>query len=139
MKRPAPRRSANTAGFTLLEVLVALAIFATVAAVVLTAAGRSLNNAARLEQITFADWIADNRITELQLADPIPAEGSETLELEFANRRWQVLSEVEATSEPLMRRVTVWVAEAQPRGGNRNANLRDRSISSLTGFIEVRQ
>ncbi|MDI9750563.1 prepilin-type N-terminal cleavage/methylation domain-containing protein, partial [Stutzerimonas stutzeri] len=36
-------------GFTLLEVLVALAIFASVSAVVLTAAGRSLSNAGRLE------------------------------------------------------------------------------------------
>ena len=36
-------------GFTLLEVLVALAIFATVAAVVLTAAGRSLSNAGRIK------------------------------------------------------------------------------------------
>ena len=50
-------------GFTLLEVLVALAIFAIVAAVVLTAAGRSLNNAARLEALTLAGWIADNRLT----------------------------------------------------------------------------
>ncbi|WP_313210910.1 type II secretion system minor pseudopilin GspI, partial [Stutzerimonas nitrititolerans] len=45
-------------GFTLLEVLVALAIFAIVAAVVLTAAGRSLNNAARLEALTLAGCIA---------------------------------------------------------------------------------
>ncbi len=48
-------------GFTLLEVLVALAIFAIVAAVVLTAAGRSVNNAGRLETLTLAGWIADNR------------------------------------------------------------------------------
>ncbi|WP_313285932.1 type II secretion system minor pseudopilin GspI, partial [Stutzerimonas kunmingensis] len=54
-------------GFTLLEVLVALAIFASVSAVVLTAAGRSLTNAGRLEELTLAGWIADNRISELQL------------------------------------------------------------------------
>ena len=45
-------------GFTLLEVLVALAIFATVAAAVLTASVRSLQNAARLEDKTLAGWIA---------------------------------------------------------------------------------
>ena len=41
-------RPARPAGFTLLEVLVALAIFAIVAAVVLTAAARSVRNAGRL-------------------------------------------------------------------------------------------
>ena len=45
-------------GFTLLEVLVALAIFASVAAAVLTASARSLQNAARLEDKTLAGWIA---------------------------------------------------------------------------------
>jgi len=58
--------------FTLLEVLVALAIFATVAAVVLVAAGRSLHNAARLEEKTLAGWIADNYVAELQLRRPVP-------------------------------------------------------------------
>ena len=55
-------------GFTLLEVLVALAIFALVAASVLSATARSLQTASRLEEKTLAMWIADNRLTELQLS-----------------------------------------------------------------------
>ena len=53
-------------GFTLLEVLVALAIFAVVAASVLSASARSLKTAARLEDKTFATWLADNRLQEIQ-------------------------------------------------------------------------
>ena len=86
-------------GFTLLEVLVALAIFASVSAVVLTAAGRSLSNAGRLEELTLAGWIADNRISELQLQQVPPAIGRETRELEFGGRQWQTLSEVEASAD----------------------------------------
>ena len=87
-------------GFTLLEVLVALAIFALVAAVVLTAAGRSVSNAARLESLTLAGWIADNRLTELQLQRPPPAVGREERALSFGDRQWQTLSAVEDSGTP---------------------------------------
>lgn len=60
-------------GFTLLEVLVALAIFAMVAASVLSASARSLQNASRLEDKTLAMWIADNRLNELQLEQTPPS------------------------------------------------------------------
>lgn len=125
----------RTAGFTLLEVLVALAIFGIVAAVVLTAAGRSLNNAGRLEALTLSGWIADNRLTELQLQQPPPSIGRETRELEFAGRQWQTLSEVQASADPGLLRITVWVAAAEQRAGE--AQLQERAVTRLDGFIGV--
>lgn len=122
-------------GFTLLEVLVALAIFGIVAAVVLTAAGRSLNNAARLEALTLAGWIADNRLTELQLQQPAPAIGRDTRELEYAGRQWQTLSEVQASADPGLLRITVWVAAAEQRRGE--AQLQERAVTRLDGFVGV--
>lgn len=122
-------------GFTLLEVLVALAIFGIVAAVVLTAAGRSLNNASRLETLTLAAWIADNRLTELQLQQPVPSIGRESRELEFAGRRWQTLSEVQASADPGLLRITVWVADAEQRRSE--GQLQEQAVTSLDGFIGV--
>ena len=122
-------------GFTLLEVLVALAIFALVAASVLTATARSLQIAARLEDKTLAMWIADNRLSEMQLAREPVADGREQGEVAFAGRRWQWQSEVEATSEADMRRVTLWVAPmAQDRSA---AGVREWSVVSLNGFVGV--
>ncbi|MGB4075688.1 type II secretion system minor pseudopilin GspI [Pseudomonas sp.] len=127
----------RSGGFTLLEVLVALAIFALVAASVLTATARSLQTASRLEDKTLAMWIADNRLTELQLAQSPVADGREQGELEFAGRRWQWQSEVEATSEPDMRRVILWVA---PLTDERFAtDLRERAVVSLNGFLGAMQ
>lgn len=124
-------------GFTLLEVLVALAIFALVAASVLSASARSLQTAARLEDKTLAMWIADNRLSELQLAETPAADGRDQGELEFAGRRWQWQSEIQATSEPSMRRVTLWVAPRPERGVG--GNLRKRAVVSLNGFLGDRQ
>ncbi|WP_272892085.1 type II secretion system minor pseudopilin GspI [Stutzerimonas stutzeri] len=125
-------------GFTLLEVLVALAIFALVAAVVLTAAGRSVSNAGRLEALTLAGWIADNRLTELQLQQPAPSIGREDWALEFAGRQWQTLSEVESSGTPGLLRIRVWVAAAESRRGNA-ASIERRAVTSLTGFVGVDQ
>jgi general secretion pathway protein I len=123
-------------GFTLLEVLVALAIFALVAASVLTASARSVRTASQLEDKTLAMWVADNRLVELQLADTPPADGRDEGQVEFAGRRWVWQSEIEATSEPAMRRVTLWVAPEQ-RGAS--GDLRERAVISLSGFLGALQ
>jgi general secretion pathway protein I len=120
-------------GFTLLEVLVALGIFALVAASVLTLSSRSLQNATRLEEKTLAMWVADNRLSELQLADPRPADGRDQGELAFAQRQWQWRSEIVATSEPAMRRATVLVALRPER--STAADLEARALVRLTGFV----
>ncbi|MDM8350133.1 type II secretion system minor pseudopilin GspI [Pseudomonas sp. sp1636] len=120
--------------FTLLEVLVALAIFAVVAASVLAASARSLQTAARLEEKTLAMWIADNRLSELQLAETPARDGRDQGELEFAGRRWQWQSEIQETSEPSMRRVTLWVAP-RPERNRLGGDLRERAVVSLSGFL----
>lgn len=120
-------------GFTLLEVLVALGIFALVAASILTVSSRSLQNAARLEEKTLAMWVADNRMTQMQLAEVPAAEGRDQGESDFAGRRWEWRSKVAATSEPAMRRVIVLVALRQERG--ERLDLEERALVRLTGFL----
>ena len=79
-----------------------------------------------------AMWVADNRMTELQLAETPPADGRDQGQVEFAGRRWSWQSEIEATSEPAMRRVTLWVA-VDERGAR--GDLRERAVVSLSGFL----
>jgi general secretion pathway protein I len=122
-------------GFTLLEVLVALAIFAVVAASVLSASARSLKTAARLEDKTFASWLADNRLQQLQLADTPPAEGREQGEEAYAGRRWLWQTEVQTTSEPEMLRATVRVALRPERG--LQGKVEEHALVTLSGFIGV--
>lgn len=125
----------RSAAFTLLEVLVALAIFALVAASVLGVSARSLQNAARLEDKTLAMWVADNQLSEMQLASSAPATGKQEGQVDFANRQWQWQSDVEATSEPTMRRITLWVALRDERG--RGGDIKERAVTSLVGFVST--
>ena len=122
--------------FTLLEVLVALAIFATVAAAVLTAAASSARNAARLEEKALAGWIADNQLVELQLQRPSPGTGRNQREISYAGRDWQLQEAIDSTSDPAMRRVTLWVA---PRDRRSSDSIEERASLVLTGFIGVRE
>eukprot|EP01036_Dinobryon_divergens_P021503 gene21503-29512_t len=60
-------------GFSLIEVLVAVAIVAIALAAGSRAAGSLLNNAQRLSDVTAAQWCADNRLVNLKLARLFPA------------------------------------------------------------------
>ena len=56
-------------GFTLLEVLVALAIFATAAIATVRSVTQHLNTLNFLEEKTFAAMVADNQMARVILAD----------------------------------------------------------------------
>lgn len=118
-------------GFTLLEVLVALAIFALVAASILTASARSLQTAARLEDKTLALWIADNQMIELQLENPPPGEGNRQGKLDYAGRPWQWQARIATTDHAELRRVELWVA----RGGE--SLEREQALLALSGFVSA--
>ncbi len=55
------------AGFTLLEVLVALAIIAFALAATIRLSGQAAANTATLKEKTLAQWVAQNLVTEMRL------------------------------------------------------------------------
>jgi general secretion pathway protein I len=73
-------------GMTLLEVMVALVIFATASLSVIKAVSQQMNSLSYLEEKTFASWVADNQIALVMLAKaPLKVKhGSE----DMAGRTW---------------------------------------------------
>ncbi|MEP2652947.1 MAG: type II secretion system minor pseudopilin GspI, partial [Paraglaciecola sp.] len=51
----------SSSGMTLLEVMVALLIFALTATAIMKAASEHLTTVSQIEDITFATWVANNR------------------------------------------------------------------------------
>lgn len=97
-------------GFTLLEVLVALAIIAFALSALIRVTGTGAANASYLRDRTFAQWVAENRLAELRTRDGFwPATGKDDGEVEMAGREWFWTTRVIKTPEPEMRRIDVEV------------------------------
>ncbi len=103
----------NARGFTLIEVLVALAIVALGMMAVFTQAGQSTFATIFIQERTLASWIASNRLTELALSPSWPEPGESGGEVEFAGRLWRWQERIAETPSAAIRRVDVTVALAE--------------------------
>jgi general secretion pathway protein I len=104
-------------GFTLIEVLVALAIVTFGMAALLASLTSSADTASYLRDKSFAEWIGLNRIAELRVANRRASLGKTTGTVEYAGRDWQWQQEVLELQVEGLRRVDVSVrsADGAPR------------------------
>jgi general secretion pathway protein I len=103
-------------GFTLLEVLVALAIVTVGMAALLSALSSSADSATYLRDKTFAEWVALNRIEEVRLALQRPQKGKTNGEAELAGRKWKWQQEILETQVKGILRIDVSVKPAEVAG-----------------------
>jgi general secretion pathway protein I len=99
-------------GFTLIEVLVALAIVAVTLGAGIRAAGALTNNAQRLAEVSAAQWCADNQLTNLTLAHQFPGVGDSDFSCEQLGRSYRGQLSVRPTPNPNFRRLDANVADA---------------------------
>lgn len=121
MKRP------DQCGFTLVEVVVALAITAIGMLAVFKTIGDTAHNVTDLRDRTFATWVADNRITEIRISGEMPSVEETAGEVEFAGRRWHWVAKVSQTQVQGLRRIDVAVRrDEDPEGA---------TLVALAGFV----
>ena len=120
-------KSPDSRGFTLIEVVVALAILGIGMLAVFKTIGDTVNNVEVLRDRSFAQWIADNRITEVRLTGEMPSVEETAGEVEFAGRQWHWVSTVSQTQVRGLRRIDVSV--------RRDEDPDDSSIVTLSGFV----
>ncbi len=114
------------AGFTLVEVLVALAIVSIALLAALRAAGQGTTNVEELRSRLLASWVAENVLAEHRARSDWLALGVRRgTELE-AGLEFIWREEITATESPLFRRVDVFVFLAPEE---------TRSLARLTGFV----
>ena len=98
-------------GFTLVEVMVALAITAIALVAGLKATAALTDNADRQGAVLLAQLCAENKLIELRLARQLPAVGDFSSDCVQAGRTLQVAHAVRPTPNPNFRRVDAAVSE----------------------------
>ncbi len=124
-----PLQSSQT-GFTLLEVLVAMAILSMGMIAVFSGMSQSLSVTTRLRDKTLASWIATDRITELQISGEYPDAGTRRDQVEMAHTEWVYNMKISEIPEIAMRRIDITVSFADSP---------DNILATIIGFIGPNQ
>lgn len=120
------RNLSRSAGFTLIEVLVALVVVALSVSAVLHSASVASRTAYAIEDRFFARMVALEEIAALRLAREYPEVGTTTGTRRMASQTWNWETRVTQTAEPKMRRVEVVVSNEQQEVVTVAAYISDR-------------
>lgn len=117
----------GAAGFTLIEVVVALVVIALALTTLIAGFGRQAQTAAELDARTLAMIVAHNRLTEIELEPVWPDTGRADGRVELAGRDWRWYTEVSETDDPALRRIDIRIT--------RDARGDEHTLASLSGFM----
>lgn len=141
----------KSGGFTLIEILIALTVFAITSSALISGLTRHVSQAALLRDKTIAHWVAENELS--QIRNPVselsqrsrsrggsssgtriraerffPSIGTDRKEVTMADMEWHVRIGISTTENKDIRRVSVDVYHAET-GGDGN------SLVTLDGFV----
>ncbi|HEY0623459.1 type II secretion system minor pseudopilin GspI [Sphingomonas sp.] len=112
-------------GFSLIEALVALAVLAIATVGLVRAVESHIDSTRAMERRAAAMWVAENRLAELQLADP----AANAPEADLLDQQWKVEIARTRTQDSGIDKVRIQVFAAGERS----------PLASLDGFVEGRR
>ncbi|WP_159084263.1 type II secretion system minor pseudopilin GspI [Saccharobesus litoralis] len=121
--------SKRQSGFTLLEILVAIAILAFAGIALISSTTTHVSNQSILQQNAFAQWVASNQLAELRIKRKWPVPNNKKGEAEMAGTTYYWKQTVTKTQDVsmVMVEITVYSDEAM-----------EASITSLGTYISKR-
>ncbi|MCG9697906.1 type II secretion system minor pseudopilin GspI [Shewanella sp. Isolate11] len=96
---------------TLLEVIVALAVFSIAAVSITKSLGDQIANLPILEERTFAQWVASNQMVDARLEKAFPELGKKEGRVELAGKEWYWRKEVVKTTDDTFRMIRISVSD----------------------------
>ncbi|KKI18122.1 type II secretion system minor pseudopilin GspI [Sphingomonas sp. Ag1] len=114
MAEPAPR-GGGSAGFTLIEVMVALAVFSLAALALIRLEGATIRSTALLGDTVVAQMVARNVAIDAVTSARAPALGRAAGVEQNGGRAWRWVRDVRPTGDARILRIDVAVADAQGR------------------------
>jgi general secretion pathway protein I len=106
------RDAKKIAGFTLIEVLIALFVLTMSLLVVAKVASEVSLSAIQLQDKTYAQWVALNKVAEMRLQTTWPSPGKSDGTSDLAERSWHWSMEVKNTEDTSVRKLEVAVKPA---------------------------
>ncbi len=97
----------KTVGFTLIEVMLAMAVFSLAGVALLGVADNNYRHISHLEEQMFANWVASNQLVELSLDKTWPPKNNRKGSVDMAGRTWYWQQKVVETANKAMRQVTM--------------------------------
>jgi general secretion pathway protein I len=119
-------RALARAGFTLVEVLVALAIVAVALAAGFRSVAQSAESATTLKARTLALWVAQNRLATAQLDTPAPTIGERSGTETQAGAAFVWRETISGTPNPAFRKIEIDVGDAARP---------DYTLARLVGYL----
>lgn len=113
-------------GFTLIEILVALAVLAIALSAAAHSVGSAVDTTVALRERMLARWVAEDRMADLELRGEWPALDTREGDAEMGGRKFHWVQETGVTPVAKMRRVETSVMLP---GGK-------VALARLTGFVE---
>ena len=105
-------------GLTLLEVMVALFIFAVTGTAIMKAASEHLNGVGQIEEVAVATWVANNRLNDILMERPWPLKNNQKGQQDMAGRTWYWTQVVKATNDSDFKAVEISVSLKESRADN---------------------
>jgi general secretion pathway protein I len=124
--RGRPRSAKRGVGFTLIEILIALAILAVALAATTRAASIATDGTLETRQRLLATWAAENRVAELRARRIFPPAAASRLTADQGGLSLVIDETVTDTPNPTIRRVDLAVADARDT---------QRVLSRLTAYV----
>lgn len=100
-------------GFTLLELLVAMAIFATAGMAIMQSSAAHIRNLSQLDELTIASYVADNQMQLAMLDTEWPGKEKSEGEVNMANRQWLWQQKISKLADNDLRLVQISVSLAE--------------------------
>jgi len=117
-------------GFTLIEVMLAMAIFSIAGVALLSAADNNFKNLSLLESKILANWVASNQLVSVTLDQAWPPKNNQQGTVEMAGQEWFWLQKVIKTGEKDMRAVVIEI---------RSEEDQKLAITSVTTYVAKSQ
>jgi len=99
----------TTSGFTLIEVMLAMAVFAIAGIALLGASSNNARNMGHLENKMLANWVASNQLVAASLVTKWPPKNNVKGEVELAGKAWFWQQKVIKTTDKDMRAIVMEV------------------------------